>query len=438
MDILARFEKFMHHFPSPGVDSFPGLTISSRGPTMTIATKGRGGNVVQETVFFSNGQTLGTVEGDQVRFLKIGRLEQYRRNLEEIRQNRQWKTQGAGAAFMGVAPESEEPGEVRPRIGGLALAEGALYYTIHLGGVGSLCRRTSLDDAVPEGLVVSRQGMETFGLCWNGASFATTAAEGPFRHLAFFTLPRGDLTVVTQGETVESTPAWSQDCQQVYFSSAGMGRDAAGQPGGLGPRSLCRLDPNAMTLTELYSDPDRDCLSPQEGPDGFLYFLRRPRRDSEARGGAGDLAMAPVRVIRAVGGWLDLFTRRYAGESLRSGGDARAKQKSEGDLIIEGNLIRAEKALEENRNRGETFPGIIPGSWELARLDPGSDHPPETVAKGILAYLLRPDGSILLSNGRHILRREPDGRQTLLAQQPLVTLFAAGSLNSASSEGPGM
>ncbi len=434
MDILARFQKFMHHFPAPGVDSFPGLTISPRGPTMTIVSNERGGSAVQETVFFSDGQALGAVEGDQVRFLKISRLEQYRRNLEEIRQNRQWKTQGTGAAFMGVASEFGDPGEVQPRIGGLALAEGALYYTIHLGEVGSLCRRTSLDDAVPEGLVVSRQGMETSGLCWNGVSFATTAAEGPFRHLAFFTLPRGELTVVTQGETVESTPAWSRDCQQVYFSSAGMGRDVAGQPGGLGPRSLCRLDPNAMTLTELYSDPDRDCLSPQEGPDGLLYFLRRPRRDNTSRRSAGDLAMAPVRVIRAVGGWLDLFTRRYGGEPLRSGGDARAKQQSEGDLIIEGNLIRAEKVLEENRNRGEAFPGIIPGSWELARLNPGKDHPPETVAKGVLAYLLRPDGSILLSNGRHILRRETSGRQTLLAQQPLVTLFAAGALNSSFPE----
>ena len=377
----------------------------------------------RETVFFSDGEGLWAIRDGEVLPLASGRLEQYRRNLEEIRQRRQWKTDGPGAAFLGQTPTGEAP-EVRPRIGGLALAEGSLYYTIHLDGVGSLCRRDPLDDTKPEGLVVSRRGMETFGLCWNGASFATTAAEGSARHLAFFTLPRGDLTVVTQGETVESTPSWSQDCQQVYFSSAGFGRDASGRPAGLGPRALCRLDPNTMELFDLYGEAGRDCLSPQEGPDGLLYFLRRPRRENARSGGAADLVMAPVRMARAVGGWLDLFTRRYAGEPLRSGGDAKAKNRPEEELVIEGNLIRAGKVLEENRSRGEAYPGIIPASWELARMDPRRGGDPETVCKGVLAYLLLPDGDILLSNGRHLLRRRADGSQVLLAEHPLITLLA--------------
>ena len=41
-----------------------------------------------------------------------------------------------------------------------------------------------------------------------------------------------------------------------------------------------------------------------------------------------------------------------------------------------------------------------------------------------LAYLLLPDGDILLSNGRHLLRRRPDGSQALLAEHPLITLLA--------------
>ena len=41
-----------------------------------------------------------------------------------------------------------------------------------------------------------------------------------------------------------------------------------------------------------------------------------------------------------------------------------------------------------------------------------------------LACLLLPDGDILLSNGRHLLRRRPDGSQVLLAEHPLITLLA--------------
>lgn len=373
-----------------------------------------------EMILFSNGERMGMIREGEVSPLPSQRYQRYREAMQEIRRQHQWKNSGTGALFMGNLSGLAEDQEPAVRIGGMALLDGLLYYTAFLGGVGGLYTKDPLNPDAPEGVIVHRQGMNTAGLCWNGASFATTLLEGRERHLGFFTLPRGELTVVTQGETVEAGPSWSRDCQQVWFSSAGWGREAPGGEPVLGPRAICRLDANTMELTEVYAQPGRDCISPQEGEDGSLWFLRRPRREAQEGNTLADIAAAPGKVVRAMGGWLDLFTRRYAGESLRSGG-GKAKQKPERDLIIEGNLINAQRALEENQSQGEAYPGIIPRSWELVRLAPGGENP-EVVQKGVLAYALAPGGYVF-SNGRHILRATGTGKPELLAEEGMVTML---------------
>ena len=373
-----------------------------------------------EMILFSNGERMGMIREGEVSPLPSQRYQRYREAMQEIRRQHQWKNSGTGALFMGNLSGLAEDQEPAVRIGGMALLDGLLYYTAFLGGVGGLYTKDPLNPDAPEGVIVHRQGMNTAGLCWNGASFATTLLEGQEQHLGFFTLPRGELTVVTQGETVEAGPSWSRDCQQVWFSSAGWGREAPGGEPVLGPRAICRLDANTMELTEVYAQPGRDCISPQEGEDGSLWFLRRPRREEQEGNTLADIAAAPGKVVRAMGGWLDLFTRRYAGESLRSGG-GKAKQMPERDLIIEGNLINAQRALEENQSQGEAYPGIIPRSWELVRLAPGGENP-EVVQKGVLAYALAPGGYVF-SNGRHILRATGTGKPELLAEEGMVTML---------------
>ena len=373
-----------------------------------------------EMILFSNGERMGMIREGEVSPLPSQRYQRYREAMQEIRRQHQWKSSGTGALFMGNLSGLAEDQEPAVRIGGMALLDGLLYYTAFLGGVGGLYTKDPLNPDAPEGVIVHRQGMNTAGLCWNGASFATTLLEGQEQHLGFFTLPRGELTVVTQGETVEAGPSWSRDCQQVWFSSAGWGREAPGGEPVLGPRAICRLDANTMELTEVYAQPGRDCISPQEGEDGSLWFLRRPRREEQEGNPLADIAAAPGKVVRAMGGWLDLFTRRYAGESLRSGG-GKAKQKPERDLIIEGNLINAQRALEENQSQGEAYPGIIPRSWELVRLAPGGETP-EVMQKGVLAYALAPGGYVF-SNGRHILRATGTAKPELLAEEGMVTML---------------
>ncbi len=389
--------------------------------------------MAKASILFSNGREMGRIQEGKPVPAPSQRYERYCQAEREIERQHQWKknSESRGALSfpegfftqMGY-PQLENRGPV-PRVGGMALLGGTLYYTLHVGGVGGLYTKDPAAPEKPEGVIVHRQGMLTHGLSWNGASFAVTVEDGPWRHLGFLTLPRGELTVVTEGETVEEGPSWSRDLQQVWFSSAGCGRDAAGASTGLGPAAICRLDANTMELTEVYCSPEHKCLSPKEGADGSLYFLRRPLREEKESHPIRDAVLAPGKVMKAVGGWLDLFTQRYAGETLRSGGDAKAKQKSPEELLIEGNLINVQRTLEENQSRGEKFPGLIPRSWELVRLAPGSREP-ETVKRGVLTYALLPGGGLALSNGRHLFSLAPGGGEELLAEVPMVSMLEAG------------
>ncbi len=133
------------------------------------------------------------------------------------------------------------------------------------------------------------------------------------------------------------------------------------------------------------------------------------------------MLLAPVRLLQAFGGFLNLFSLRYGGKPLSSGGDApaQAKQKSERDLVIEGNLIQAERNMRENQRRGEKNPGIVPGDWQLVRLL--DDGTLETVKRGVLDYAPLPSGGIVYTNGKFVIACDREGKETVLLKDELVT-----------------
>lgn len=139
-----------------------------------------------------------------------------------------------------------------------------------------------------------------------------------------------------------------------------------------------------------------------------------------------DLALAPWRVLKAVGGWLNLFTQRYGGESLKksSGGlnPSKYSSKSEKEIFIDGNLVNVEKALAENALQGEKYPGVAPKSWELVTLEP--DGGVTSRKKGVLDYTFDPEGRLVYSNGRYILRLLHSGEEEIIGKANLATNLA--------------
>lgn len=133
-----------------------------------------------------------------------------------------------------------------------------------------------------------------------------------------------------------------------------------------------------------------------------------------------DVLRIPGKVLRAIFGWLNFFTQRYSGESLKKGsaGPVKAKQKTEEQIFIEGNLVNVTKSLRENMAAGDSYPGIAPKTWELIRVSP--DGTKAVAVRGLIDYTLDKDGAVIYSNGKHIVKCMPDGSQTQICEANLA------------------
>lgn len=132
--------------------------------------------------------------------------------------------------------------------------------------------------------------------------------------------------------------------------------------------------------------------------DGNIYYIRRKYVPTKQKSNlAMDILMFPVRIIKAIGGFLSVFSMAFGGEPLRTGGKNPAKSKTadEREAFIEGNLIKAEKQLS-----GDADDGIIPSDWELVKRDKNGNI--TVLKKRIMDYKLLSDGNILYSNGSRI------------------------------------
>lgn len=363
------------------------------------------------------------ISGGKVQHLSSQKLKSYRQNLERIKESYDWKTSGSGAQFMNQYNPYEryDTEKINFALTGLAYDGEQLYYSAVVDQISGIYTKSYEDDKSAEGLITSTQDIGIHNLSYkDGKLAAGVSGRGRERHIAVFTLPRGDYDILTEGDTFEENPCWSGTENALYFTVAGYSCGKA--PAELGPRSIVKYDFDRGTMEEILDNPQWDCLKPQSGSDGSLYYIKRPYRQPGSGGNLLlDIILAPFRFIRAVGGWMNVFSMRYSGKPLRSDGHnpAQAKEKSEKELFIEGNLVKAEKNLKEAEQKGEKFPGIAPSDWVLIKLSPDGE---ETVLKkGVLEFTLCGNGDILYSNGKNIVCLSPDGEESSLGKVSLAT-----------------
>jgi len=151
--------------------------------------------------------------------------------------------------------------------------------------------------------------------------------------------------------------------------------------------------------------PAFDYYYPFEDQDGNLYFIRRPHKQNSGGMTIVDYITAPFKILRALGGMLDLFTRRHTGESLKSSGanPAKVNQKSQEQIYIDGNLLEAEKTLKKNAAAGDKNPGYAPQDWELVMKTPDSEE--KVLQKSVISYCVTPQGTTY-SNGKYIISND--------------------------------
>ena len=390
---------------------------------------------MKETLIYVAGEEIFVRDGERRIALRSSTAEKYRTKLRAEASRKEWKTKGESAMFQGTFDPSAD---VETRLANLSCRitdagrwKNDILYAMNLDGAGSIFRRSGVRSAV-EGIVLGdgRYCYEHFDL--KGDEMVLSARLGAESHIATLTLPESGCEFLTDGHTVDREPVFSKtEDGVIYFSSAGLpaqdGEEAPSSHGGgipgmwqrmeemhapevRGPSAILRMDTLTRVIDTVLESPDTDYLHPKTGKDGSLYYVKRPYAPVQGaqRGGClRDIFLFPVRLFRALFGFLNFFSMRYSGDPLSAG---NAKTKTEGQLFLDGNLIEAERALKENRKRGERNPGIIPRNWELHRKTP--DGRDELVARCVLAYEIV-EGGVVYSNGTHLILKDGEGETVL-------------------------
>jgi len=381
-----------------------------------------------EIVFLSEGRVhviSGSGSNANVRKLECSVAEKYRERAREIRQKNEWKHTGSGAAFMGSSMFTGdfmggEPQDIRLFVTGVARENDRLVYALNFedgGGVYFTYPDASEQDT--HLYVDTKTSFYELDVNKSGVVAVSCATNHVERHIALLSTTKNDFRTLTDGDCSDCNPRWSRKNESVlYYDSAGIGYTSEGYFAGFGPRSVYRLNVKTGELDEVLQNADYDYVSPSEDAQGNLYFIRRPFKQPVHRMSLADTLLAPFRFLRAIGGWMDFFSRKYTGKPLNTAGANPAKQvqKSPQQIFIDGNLLEAEKNLKMNAAAGEANPGYAPRSWELVKKTPDGS---ETVLhKGVMGYCIT-DNGVAYSNGKYVI-----------SDNDTVSAHLAGKLNS--------
>jgi hypothetical protein len=362
-----------------------------------------------------------------------------RRRDAQIERRTAWKKSGAGAGFMNAGMLwSEDAAEVTVAASGVARGRksGELLYALRTPAVGGLF---AFDLASrQETRVFHGTGHEFQGLASSEihSVLATAISQGKLRRsIAVMKDDGSEMAVVTEGDSFDDDPSWvprpavgDKCAYELVYSSAGIGRNQAGQFLGLGPRSVILLDAELGKMKTLIEDPAFDFVNPRMSKAGVLYVVRRPyvspTEGPDAATAARDAALLPVRLGNALFNYLEYFTLRYSGKPLRSSGPTRDRAADARRMLELGNLAkgvaRTERGLTEDAPETR-----VPTEWQLIAIEPEKE--PRVVASRVAAFDIGTSGELVYTDGETLfaLTDRRIGGPRKLATLPLVTELAA-------------
>ena len=219
------------------------------------------------------------------------------------------------------------------------------------------------------------------------------------------------LKEVTEGDAIDLAPKWIPGNRQaIVFQSSGIGRDRAGYIIEHEHSTIQQLDFDKQEVITLASDPRFDLLSPQMSADGSLYYIRRPHRPLRQKERFSQtlkqIVLIPARLLTAIFGWLNFFTRRYTGKSLLE--VSSPPRIADRQMLLLGRWVDVGAEIERNRRFGDAdSPALVPRSWELIEQHPHQE--PKVIGQGVLAFDIGMDGKIVYSNGSAIYGVRPGG-----------------------------
>jgi hypothetical protein len=278
-----------------------------------------------------------------------------------------------------------------------------LYYALQTETIGGLFHFNLADGY--ERRLVHRQQLELRDLarCPKSGDLACSlrTADGG-SHIGLMDGQGGKLREITRGDSIDESPSWSLIRERtLLFQSAAVGRHEDGAIFGLAPCSISQLDLASESLTIVLENPQFDYLSPRQSADGTLFFIRRPyqvRPPTSMLRVAGDVALFPFRVARAMVHFLDAFSRMFSRKPLMTAGGPKRDGPDQRYVQLWGRWIEVKREM--THGRGDADPPLVPGDWHLIRRLP--DGTEISIATHVAAFDVNGAGDVLYTNGSSI------------------------------------
>ena len=295
-----------------------------------------------------------------------------------------------------------------------------LYYVLAVGETRGLFRRHLAEDR--EVRLFHRTNWECQGFAYNAADkrlvVASRNADGS-AHIEVYDDEGTRRGAITDGDCVDASPSLVPGrTKTIVYQSSGVARHPqSGQLMAVAHACVHMLDYGSGQLETLLDDPRHDFVAPHMDAQGRLYAIRRPaEKPQRERAGTAlkDTLLMPIRLLKAVFGYLNFFSMVYGKEPLRSAGGPRtpALDQDLGRLWLHGRMIELSKVKSDPQYGGN----LVPRNWELIRVASAAATP-EVLAQHVAGYDLRADGHVVFTNGYDILELRGDERRTLARQQ---------------------
>jgi hypothetical protein len=175
------------------------------------------------------------------------------------------------------------------------------------------------------------------------------------------------------------------------------------------------LDLDSAEITTLLEDDQTDFLAPRADEQGNLYFIRRPYEPSKPVSifqAAKDILLFPFRMLYALFQFCNVFSMLFTGKKLSTAGDTKAKHLDMKQMMLWGNLVRAE--LNDGKETGD----LVPGNWQLVRRSATGIE--DVLAKNVLAYDLAANGDLVFSNGNAVFLLTAEGKREKVLSASMI------------------
>lgn len=336
-------------------------------------------------------------------------------------QRHSWKSDGdgflSGQMLWGKATASGGPAPVLFTSLSRGAAPRQVVYSLASGSLCALCEADELGAEERRLWNDNRRRVEHIHTCprTGNVTFSVQHDNGT-ANIGVMLRGEAGFGEVTEGDSLDTAPRWAPDGERkIVYQSAGIGRNRDGHFLALGPFSIQTVNIDSAEMETLVEEPQTDFLSPHVAEDGALHYIRRPYNE-QARvkplRALKDTILLPFRLLYAMFQFLNFFPMRYTGKKLNTPAGTPRRELDLKQMMIWGNLVQAQKPGEDEAM------DLVPSSWQLARRI--GSGPEEILARGVLAYDLARDGSIVYSNGNAIFVRHPDGRKERLLTERMI------------------